>query len=68
MAIIAFVQKHKTNMNKKNEERKGVKVPKRIAIHVFLSNDDGNGKGLLQQYSDIVVELMNLPWLNSCEC
>ncbi len=61
MAIIAFVQKHKTNMNKK----KGVKVPKQIAIHVFLNNDDSNGKGLLQQYSDIVVELMNLPWLNS---
>jgi hypothetical protein len=60
MAIIALVQKHKTNINKKNEERKGVKVPKRISIHVFLSNDDGNGQGLLQQYNDIVVELMRV--------
>jgi hypothetical protein len=26
-----------------------------------LRNDDGNGKGLLQRYSDIMVELMNIP-------
>jgi hypothetical protein len=57
---------NKHEQKKMKKER--VKVPKRIATHVFLNNDDGNGKDLLQQYSDIVVEFMNLPWLHSCEC